>query len=88
MHRLLWIMPLMLVMVTPALAGPFGLTDKSIEERAQALETELAGKQDYHAHLARELAMVAREEKSQHDLPVAKTIMSLAEREAAKSGRP
>ncbi|RMH60391.1 MAG: hypothetical protein D6678_06005 [Zetaproteobacteria bacterium] len=85
--RPLLIIPLALMAATSAMAAPFGLTGKSIEERAAELDAQVKGKTDYHAHLARELAMAASAEKAQHDTKVAQALMSLAEREAAKSGR-
>ncbi len=58
----------------------------SLDERADAMNAQLEGKSDYHAYLARELADIAFEEKSQHDTGVAKEFMSMAEEHAAQSG--
>jgi len=58
----------------------------SVDDRADALNTNLKGNSSYEAHLARELASVAAEEKSQHDVQVAKSFMSMAEEHAAKAG--
>ena len=58
----------------------------SVDERADALNANLKGNSSYEAHLARELASVATEEKSQHDIQVAKAFMNMAEEHAAKAG--
>jgi len=58
----------------------------SIEDRADVMNAQLDGKNDYHANLARELADIAQEEKAQHDIGVAKEFMSMAEEYAAQSG--
>jgi len=57
-----------------------------VEARADALDAQLKGNQSYEAHLARELANVATEEKSQHDIAVARAFMDEAETYAAKAG--
>lgn len=77
---------LFLAFASPAFAGPLGLLDKSIEERAKAVNAQIAGQQNYHAYLAKELIIAAKAEKNQHDTKVAKAIMSLAEEHAAKAG--
>lgn len=82
MKRLLFLAALCTA-ASPAMAG--ALFD-SIEDRAEAVKQQVKGKNDYHAHLAREYAKVADEEKSQHDTGVARYFMTLAEQEAAKSG--
>jgi len=76
----------LLLLASPAFAGPLGLLDKSIEERADAVNTQIAGQQNYHAYLAKELINAAEEEKSQGDIKVAKAIMSLAEEHAVQAG--
>jgi len=58
----------------------------SVDDRAEALNASLKGNSSYEAHLARELASVASEEKLQHDAQVAKAFMSMAEEHAAKAG--
>ncbi|MFQ5345573.1 MAG: hypothetical protein ACE5DZ_06395 [Mariprofundus sp.] len=58
----------------------------SVETRAEALRAQLEGNNSYHAHLARELASFAEDEKGQHDIIVAKSFMNKAEEEAAKAG--
>ncbi len=58
----------------------------SVDDRADALATQLKGNNSYHAHLARELADVAMEEKSQHDISVARAFMAKAEENAAQAG--
>jgi len=58
----------------------------SVEDRAAALNAQLQGNNNYHAHLARELASFAEEEKGQHDITVARSFMEMAEKEAAKAG--
>jgi len=73
----------MLLFAGSASAASFAV---SVDERADALETQLKGNNTYKAHLARELAGVAVEEKSQHDITVARTFMSKAEEYAAQAG--
>ena len=58
----------------------------SIDERADALAAQLKGSHDYHAYLALQYADKAVDERSQHDLKVAKQFMNMAEAEAAKAG--
>ncbi len=65
-----------------AFAGIFD----SIETRQANLEKQLAGNNSYHAWMARELAEVAVDEKSQHDLDVARKFMNMAESHAARAG--
>ncbi len=57
-----------------------------VDERADALEAALKGNNSYQAHLAREFASVAVEEKSQSDTCVARAFMAKAEEHAAKAG--
>ncbi len=73
----------MLMCAGTASAGAW--TD-SVDERADALTSQLKGNNSYHAHLARELADVAMEEKSQHDIDVARAFMNKAEEHAAQAG--
>ncbi len=82
MKRLLFLAALCMA-ASPAMAGSLF---NSIEDRTAALEQQLQGKNDYYAHLAREYASIADEEKSQHDIGVAGYFMTLAEQAAAKSG--
>ena len=58
----------------------------SIDDRADALSAQLKGSHDYHAYLALQYADKAVDERSQHDLKVAKQFMNMAEAEAAKVG--
>ncbi len=57
-----------------------------VEDRAAALNTQLKGNHNYHAHLARELAGVAEEELGQHDTNTARSFMEMAEKHAAQAG--
>ncbi len=65
-----------------AYAGMFD----SIETRQANMEKKLAGNNSYHAWMARELAEIAADEKSQHDLDVARKFMDMAESHAAMAG--
>jgi len=76
----------LLLLASPAFAGPLGLLDKSIEERADAVNTQIAGQQNYHAYLAKELITAAKAEKYQGDVKVAQAIMSVAEKHAVQAG--
>jgi len=58
----------------------------SVDDRGDALTAQLKGNNSYQAHLARELSSIASEEKSQHDVQVAKAFMDMAEEHAAKAG--
>jgi hypothetical protein len=73
----------MLMCAGTASAGSW--TD-SVDERADAVVSQLKGNNSYQAHLARELASVAVEEKSQHDIAVARAFMNKAEEHAAQAG--
>ena len=66
----------------PAMAGVFG---PSFAERTAAVRAQTEGMNNYHAYLARELAMIAEAEKSQHDA-ADKEFLKLAEEAAAKAG--
>ncbi|MBN4073465.1 hypothetical protein JYT23_01370 [Mariprofundus ferrooxydans] len=57
-----------------------------VDQRSDAVTAQLQGNNSYHAHLARELSDIAIEEKSQHDIDVAKAFMDMAEEHAAKAG--
>jgi len=70
-----------LMSITPATAGIF----TGIEERTAAVHEQTEGMDNYHAYLARELAMIAGAEKSQHDC-ADRAFMKMAEEEAAKAG--
>jgi len=83
MKRLFLVTALCLT-ATPAMAGVF--IDDSVENRVEAVNAQVKGHTDYHAYLAMELAKVADEEKSQHDIAVAKYFIAQAEQAAAKSG--
>jgi|UPI00036D3766 hypothetical protein len=80
----LFLLTALCLAATPAMAG--ALFDDSIENRVEAINAQMKGHTDYHAYLAIELAKVADEEKSQHDLAVAKYFIAQAEQAAAKSG--
>ncbi|MDQ6981679.1 MAG: hypothetical protein Q9M08_01550 [Mariprofundus sp.] len=58
----------------------------SVEGRSVALTAQLEGNNNYHAHLARELASIAETEKWQHDVNTAKAFINMAEKHAAKAG--
>jgi len=58
----------------------------SVDDRAEALNAQLQGDSSYHANLARELADIASEEKSQHDTAVAREFMNMAEEHAEQAG--
>jgi len=77
---------LILTLFTFALPATSGGFFVSIDERTNAMNEQLQGKNDYHAHLARALADIAAEEKAQRDSSVAKEFMSMAEAHAAQSG--
>ena len=66
-------------------AGASGFGE-SVDDRAEALNAKLKGNNSYHAHLARELAGVAAEEKAQHDIEIARAFMDMAEEHAAQAG--
>ncbi len=74
------ILLLLTVLLTtgPAFAG--------IESRADSVKASVQGKTDYHAHMARELVIVAQEEKDQQHLADAAVFMDEAEKHAAQSG--
>jgi len=72
----------LLAFALPAQAGAFS----SVEDRQAQLNEQLKGNDSYHAHMARELAKVASDEKSQHDINVAKKFMDMAEEHAAQAG--
>ncbi len=79
----LFLLATLCCMVTPAMAGAIF---NSVEDRATVVNQQVAGHGDYYGYLARELANVAEEEKSQHDISVAKYFIAQAEQAAAKSG--
>jgi len=58
----------------------------SVDDRAEALTAQLKGNNSYQAYLAREFSDVAAEEKSQHDIQVARAFMDKAEEYAAQAG--
>jgi len=58
----------------------------SVEQRSQALDTQLKGNHSYHAELARELASIANDEVGQYDTQVGQAFMKKAEDEAKKAG--
>jgi len=57
-----------------------------VEERAETINAQLKGNNNYHAHLARELSGIAEDEISQHDLNAARAFMEMAEEHAAQAG--
>ncbi len=81
MRLLILFLPL-LAYSLPAEAGML----TGIDERQAYLEAPLQNKKDYHACLARELAMIASLEKGQHDTEVARRFMDMAEQHAGKAG--
>jgi len=72
----------LMTLTPPAMAGMFG---PSFDERSAAVRSQTEGVNNYQAYLARELAMIAGAEKSQHD-PADKEFLKLAEQAAAKAG--
>ncbi|WP_241697585.1 hypothetical protein [Mariprofundus sp. NF] len=58
----------------------------TISDRANQISAQLEGNNSYHAHLARELANVAVEEKGQHDVTAALEFIRMAEDHAAQAG--
>jgi len=72
----------LMTLTPPAMAGMFG---PNFDERAAAVRAQTEGVNNYHAYLARELAMIASAEKSQHDA-ADKEFLKLAEEAAAKAG--
>jgi len=83
MKRLSLLAVAMLMCAGTASAGSW---NESVDDRADALEVQLKGNHSYKAHLAREFAGVAVEEKGQHDIQVAKAFMDKAEAYAAQAG--
>ncbi|MDQ6991856.1 MAG: hypothetical protein Q9M31_00135 [Mariprofundus sp.] len=80
--RIIFMLTAMLAFALPAQASLFD----SVDDRGDKITDQLQGNNSYHAHLAREFAMIASSEKSQHDLGVAKCFIKMAEEEAAKAG--
>ncbi|MDX8397570.1 MAG: hypothetical protein R8K49_04545 [Mariprofundaceae bacterium] len=78
----------MLVVLVCMSAGTAFSADwlESVDDRYDVLHNQLKGNHSYEAHLARELASIASEEKSQHDTDVAKAFMTMAEQHAHKAG--
>ena len=66
----------------PAHAGLF----TTVDDRANHISTQLQGNNSYHAHLARELANVAVDEKGQHDVTAALEFIRMAEAHADQAG--
>ena len=73
------------MLMSAASASAAGFT-VGVDERADALQAQLKGNNNYQAHLAREFADVAMEEKGQHDISVARAFMDKAEEYAAQAG--
>jgi len=82
MKSLLFIVTLF-AFALPASSADFSV---SVDQRSDVISAQLQGNNSYHAHLARELSDIAIEEKSQHDIGVAKAFMDMAEEHAAKAG--
>lgn len=82
MMKLTLILAALLACSINANAGVF----TSTETRAEAIKAQLEGNNNYHAHLARELASIAEVEKDQHDVAVAQEFMRMAEEHAAQAG--
>jgi len=66
--------------------APLVASAASVEERSQAIYAQVKGNANYYAHLAKKLANVAVNEKSQHDVMAARQFMDLAEESASKAG--
>jgi len=81
--RIVCLLLTLFVFALPANAGWF----TSVEERSEKLETQLEGNNSYHAHLARELAAIANDEKSQYDMEAAHEFIKMAEEHAAQAGK-
>lgn len=79
-----FLLALPLLAMTPA-AQAGGLD--SVDDRAARVEDQTKGRHDYQAELARNLASIAQDELSQHDLNAARQFMNLAEQAAAKGGK-
>ncbi|MDQ6976371.1 MAG: hypothetical protein Q9M22_07395 [Mariprofundaceae bacterium] len=79
----LFLLTALCCLATPAVAG---VLFDSVEDRAAAVSQQVAGHHDYYAFLAIQFADIAEEEKSQHDIAVAKYFIGQAEQAAAKSG--
>ncbi|MDX8388557.1 MAG: hypothetical protein R8M46_08545 [Ghiorsea sp.] len=58
----------------------------NIADRADALKASVQDNQSYDAHMARELSLIAEQEKAQNEINVANAFMSEAEKHAAKAG--
>ena len=82
MKSILFIVALFAFALPASSAGFF----TSIEDRTEAINAQLQGNNSYHAHLARELASVAEDEKAQRYTSVAKEFMTMAEQHAAQAG--
>jgi len=78
---------LVAIMFLAALPATAADWKASVDDRADALSAQLKGVHDYHAYLALEYADKAVDERSQHDLAVARQFMAMAEQEAAKAGK-
>lgn len=81
--RFSWMIILTLAFASPAFAGVFD----SVDDRAARVEDQTKGRHDYQAELARDLASIAQDELSQHDLSAARQFMNLAEQAAARGGK-
>lgn len=80
--RILALLFTLLAFSIPANAGLF----TGVDERSEAIAAQLQGNNTYHAHLARELAAIASEEKDQQDLEVAREFIRMAEEHATQAG--
>lgn len=80
--RIIGLLLTLFAFALPANAGWF----TSVEDRGETLEAQLEGNNSYHAHLARELSLIASEEKDQHDLAAAHEFIKMAEEHAARAG--
>ncbi|MDQ6953948.1 MAG: hypothetical protein Q9M20_00710 [Mariprofundaceae bacterium] len=83
MKRLSLLAVAMLVFASSAAAADWKV---SVDDRYDSLYAQLKDNNSYQAHLAREFASVAVEEKMQHDIGVAKAFMDKAEEHAAQAG--
>jgi len=73
------------IIITFALLSFVGSASANIEDRVNAVKASVEGKHDYHANMARELATIADEEKSQNEPSVAGTFMKEAEKHASQA---
>lgn len=78
-------MGLMLLCLTPVCQAQ---AQESIDDAAASVTTSVAGKSDFHAHMARKLAAIAIHERRDRDDDAAREFLELARQHAgmAKNG--